>query len=235
MSLPLSPGSTVLTFQASCGSSLRRGELPPVNPAGQEAEICSHASSTFRESTLEVRVGRGLIGATWWLCAEQQVETQVLGHTTNLWGGIGGRDTDKADLQRGTHGEGVLVTVRPLKGRKRWTAELVSATQPVFCNHSSGRWINTIAWPTLYDPVDCSTPGLPVHHQLPEFTQTHVHWVGDVTQPSHPLSPPSRPALNLSQHQGLFQWVSSSHQMANVLQFQLQHPSFQWTPRTDLL
>ena len=61
--------------------------------------------------------------------------------------------------------------------------------------------------------MDCSTPGLPVHHQLPELVQTHVHWVGDAIQPSHPLSSPSPPALNLSQHQGLFQWVSSSHQV----------------------
>jgi len=89
--------------------------------------------------------------------------------------------------------------------------------------------------PTLCDSMDCSTPGLPVHHQLPEFTQTHVHWVGDAIQPSHPLSSPSPPALNLCQHQGLFQWVSSSHQVAKVLEFQLQHHSFQWTPRTDLL
>ena len=63
--------------------------------------------------------------------------------------------------------------------------------------------------PTLCDPMNCSIPGLPVHHQLPAFTQTHVHWVGDAIQPSHPLSPPSPPALNLSPHQGLFQWVSS--------------------------
>ena len=84
------------------------------------------------------------------------------------------------------------------------------------------------------DPMDCSTPGLPVHHQPPEFTQPHVHWVGDAIQPSHPLSSPS-PAFNLSQHQGLFKWVSSSHQVAKVLEFQLQHHSFQWTPRTDVL
>ena len=64
--------------------------------------------------------------------------------------------------------------------------------------------------PTLCDPLNCSTPGLPVHHQLLELTQTHVHWVGDAIQPTHPLSSPS-PALNLSQHQGLFQWVSFSH------------------------
>ena len=79
------------------------------------------------------------------------------------------------------------------------------------------------------------TPGLPVHHQLPEFTQTHVHWVRDAIQPSHPLSSPSPPAFNLSQHQGLFKSVNSSHEMAKVLEFQLQHQSFQWTPRTDLL
>ena len=89
--------------------------------------------------------------------------------------------------------------------------------------------------PTLWDPMDCSTPGLPVHHQLPESTQTHVHWVGDTIQPSHPLSCPSPPAFNLSQHQGLFKWVSPSHQVAKALEFQLQHESFPWTPRTDLL
>ena len=75
----------------------------------------------------------------------------------------------------------------------------------------------------------------PVHHQLPEFTQTHVHWVNYAIQPSHPLSSPSPPALNLSQHQGLFQWVSSSHSVAKILQFQLQRQSFQWLFRTDLL
>ena len=73
---------------------------------------------------------------------------------------------------------------------------------------------------TLCNPMDRSTPGFPVHHQLPESTQTHVHWVGDAIQPSHPLSPPSPPAFNLSQRQGLFQWVSSSHQVAIVLEFQ---------------
>ena len=89
--------------------------------------------------------------------------------------------------------------------------------------------------PTLYNPMNRSTPGLSVLHQLPESTQTHVHWVGDVIQPSHPLSSPSPPALSLSQYQGLFKWVSSSHQVAKVLDFQLQHQSFQWTLRTDLL
>ena len=82
--------------------------------------------------------------------------------------------------------------------------------------------------------MDHSTPGLSVHHQLLEFTQIHLHWVGDAIQPSHPLPSPS-PAFNLSQHQCLFQWVISSPQVAKVLEFQLQHQSFQWTLRTDLL
>ena len=88
---------------------------------------------------------------------------------------------------------------------------------------------------TLCDPMNHSTPGLPVHHQCLEFTETHVHWVRDAIQPSHPLSSPSPPALNLSQHQGLIKWVSSSHEVAKVLGFQLQHQSFQWTPRSDFL
>ena len=87
---------------------------------------------------------------------------------------------------------------------------------------------------TLCDTMDCSMPGFPVH-QLPELAQTHVHQVGDAIQPSHPLSSPSPPAFNLSQHQGLFQWVSCLHQVAKILEFQLQHQSFQWTPRADLL
>ena len=89
--------------------------------------------------------------------------------------------------------------------------------------------------PTLCDPMNCSTPGFSVDHCLPEFTQTHVHLVGDAIQPSHPLSSLSPPAFNLSQHQGLLQWVSSSHQMAEVLEFQFQHQSFQWIFRTDFL
>ena len=74
---------------------------------------------------------------------------------------------------------------------------------------------------TLCDPMNCSMPGLPVHHQLLEFTQTHVHWVGDAIQPTHPLSSPSPPAFTLSQHQGLFQRVGSLHQVATVLEFQM--------------
>ena len=75
--------------------------------------------------------------------------------------------------------------------------------------------------PTLCDPMNCSTPGIPVHHQLPEFIQIHVHQVSDAIQPSHPLSSPSPPALNPSQNQSLFQWVNSSHEVAKVLEFQL--------------
>ena len=77
--------------------------------------------------------------------------------------------------------------------------------------------------PTLCNPTDYSTPGFPIHHQLLELTQTHVHRVSDAIQPSHPLSSPSPPVFSLSQHQGLFQWVSSSHQVAKLLAFQLQH------------
>ena len=98
------------------------------------------------------------------------------------------------------------------------------------------RFICSVAqlWLNLCDPTDCSTAGLPVHHQLPELVQTHAHRVGDAIQPSHPLSLPS-PAFNLSQHQGLSQWVSSLHQVAKVLEFQLPHQSFQWIFRIDFL
>ena len=86
---------------------------------------------------------------------------------------------------------------------------------------------------TLWDPMDRSTPGLPVHHQLLELARTHVHWVSDAIQPSHPLSFPSSPTFNLPQHQGLFQGVSSSQQVAKILELQLQHQSLQWIFRTD--
>ena len=88
---------------------------------------------------------------------------------------------------------------------------------------------------TFCDPMNRSTPGLPVHRQLREFTQTHVHRVSDAIQPSHPLSSPLTPAPNPSQHQSLFQWVKSSHEVAKVLEFQLWHHSFQRNPRADLL
>ena len=108
--------------------------------------------------------------------------------------------------------------------------------QEVSQDHS---WVQissvTQSCPTLCDPTDYSIPGLLVHHQLPEFTQTHVQWIADAIQPSHPLLSPSPPAFNLSHHQVLFKWVSSSHQLAKVLEFQLQHQSFQWIFRIDFL
>ena len=93
----------------------------------------------------------------------------------------------------------------------------------------------TQSCPTLCDLMNHSTPGLPVHHQFPEFTQTHVHRVCDAIQPSHPLSSLSPPAPNPSQYQSFFQWVNSLHEVAKVLEFQLQHHSFQRNPRVDLL
>jgi len=93
----------------------------------------------------------------------------------------------------------------------------------------------TQSCPTICDPINRSRPGLPVHHQHPEFTQTHVHRVGDAIQKSHPLSYPSPLVPNPSQHQSLFQWVNSPHEVAKVLEFQLQHHSFQRNPRADLL
>ena len=107
-----------------------------------------------------------------------------------------------------------------------------------FLEHSSVASVSSVqslsrVW--LCDPMNRSTPGLPVHHQLREVTQTLAHRVSDAIQSSHPLSSPSPTAPNPSQHQGLFQWVNSSHEVAKVLEFQLRHQSFQWTPRTYLL
>ena len=87
--------------------------------------------------------------------------------------------------------------------------------------------------PTLCNPVNYSMPAFPVLHYLPKFAQNHIHWVGDAIQPSHLLSSPYPPAFNLSQHQGLFQWIGSLHQVAKVLE--LQHQSFQWIFRLDFL
>ena len=101
-----------------------------------------------------------------------------------------------------------------------WSVQLSSVTQ---------------SCPTLCNPMDCSTAGFPDLHQHPELAQTHDHQVSDAIKWSHPLSSPSPPAFNLSQHQGLFQWVSFLHQMAKVLEFQLQHQSFQWIFRIDFL
>ena len=119
-----------------------------------------------------------------------------------------------------------------INNKQRWllTQEIKQET-----NKELGLSVQLLNRVRLSDPMNRSTPGLPVHHQLPEFTQTHVHWVGDAIQPSHPLLSPSPPALNLSQYQSLFKWVSSSHEVAIVLEFQLQHQSFQWIFRTGFL
>ena len=95
---------------------------------------------------------------------------------------------------------------------------VVSLSDSLFCPHSLSLAFSSVTqWcPTLCDLMNCSTPGLPVYHQLLEFTQTHVHWVGDAIQPSHPLSSPSPLAPNPSRNQGLFQWVNSSHEVAKV-------------------
>ena len=107
----------------------------------------------------------------------------------------------------------------------------------LFFSHFSSVQFSSVtqSCPTLWDPMNHSMPALPVHHQLLEFTNTHARRVGDAIQPSHALSSPSPPAPNPSQHEDLFQWVNSLHQVAKVLEFQLQPQSFQWTPRTDLL
>ena len=104
-------------------------------------------------------------------------------------------------------------------------------SETVFNNFSSV----TQSCPNLCETMNPISPGLPVHHQLVESTQTHVHWACDAIQLSHPLSSASPPSLNIFRHQGLFKWVSSLHEEAKVLEFQLQHQSFQWTFRTNFL
>ena len=126
------------------------------------------------------------------------------------------------------------------RGWKSWGDVAQRIQTPSYKIIKFGNWMYSLVQfssvarlcPTL---CNCSTPGLPVHHQLPELTQTHGHHIRDAIQPSHSLSSPSPPAFNLSQHQGLFQWVGSSHQVATGLEFQLQHQSFQWIFRTDFL
>ena len=114
---------------------------------------------------------------------------------------------------------------------KKMTLKSSKSLAPIQTQFSSV----TQTGPTLSDPTDYSALGFPVHHQLTELTQIHVHWVDDAIQPFHPLSSSSPLAFNLSQHQGLFQWVSSSHQVAKVLELQLQHQCFQLIFKTDFL
>ena len=118
------------------------------------------------------------------------------------------------------------------KQTQRHILELFTFTLHAFINFHKFSSVAQLC-STLCESMDSSMPGFPIHHQLLEFAQTQVHWVGDAIQPSHPLSFPSPPAFNLSQHLGLFQWVNSLPQVAKVLEFQYQ--SFQWIFRTDLL
>ena len=141
------------------------------------------------------------------------------------------------------------VMFHPVDKYEYWSTihSISDNSEKLFWKGRGGRWdlnmgfcsvqLSSVAQscPTLCDPVNRNTPGLPVQHQLPEFTQTHIHLVSDAIQPSYPLSSPSPPAHNPCQHQSLFQWLNSSHKVAKVLELQLQHQSFQWTPRTDLL
>ena len=147
--------------------------------------------------------------------------------STYAWTDLWDRITSQKNIQRLNILLGERVTLDSLD------AKSASLNTIVFLP-SSGHFGCSLC-PTLCDPMDRSTPGFPVHHQFLELTQTHVHWVSDVIQPFHLLSYPSPPAFNLSQHQGLSHWVSSSHQVAKGLEFQLQHQSFQWIVRTDFL
>ena len=144
----------------------------------------------------------------------------------------------------GGHSEAVPTCSEPLRHAEHY-ARLLITSFPFIIPTEQGMWVLLFPnpcvvvaaqlYPTLCNPMDSTTPGLLVLHYLPEFAQIHVHWVNDAIQPSHPLLPPSPPALNLSQHHGLFQWVGSLHQVAKVLELQLQHQSFQWIFRADFL
>ena len=112
---------------------------------------------------------------------------------------------------------------------RKWISGIMWISENFTLQFSSVQFNNSVVYDSLRHHE------FPVHHQLPEFTQTHVHWVSDAIQPSHPLLSPSPPTFLLSQHQGFFKWVSSSHQVANVLEFQLQYQSFQWRFRNDFL
>ena len=130
------------------------------------------------------------------------------------------------------HGLAKLIYILNMRGSKQLINNLVKPWLGVNIypkvNHFSQLSPVSQLCLTLCNPMNCRKPGLLVHHQFLEFTQTHGDWVSDAIQPSHPLLSPSSPTSSLSQHQGLFQWVSSSHQVAKVLEFQLQHQSFQW-------
>ena len=129
-------------------------------------------------------------------------------------------DCSTSSINRANHCNSsfVIIWLHLLRVYIEWVRHIPAGNRKLMV-HSN--WDSPNRCPTLCDPMNCSTPGLPVLHQLPEFTQTHVHWVSDAIQPSHPLSFPSPPANYPSQHQSLFQWVNSSHEVPKVLEFQL--------------
>ena len=129
------------------------------------------------------------------------------------------------------HGFPCLPLLRPCRPRGLALGKCLSSNSWYI---SSVQFSHSVVSDSLR-PMDCSMPSFPVHHQIPELTQIYVHRVSDTIQTFHPLSSPSPPAFKLSQHQGIFQWVSSSHQVAKVLELQLQHQSFQWIFRIDSL
>ena len=134
---------------------------------------------------------------------------------------------DPGSPSRNIHNRILLNSSVGAKASPRWKMVILGWAQASW-NTALLRQFSSVAQScsTLCNPMDCSMPGFPVYHQLPELAQTHVHQANDAIQLSHPLSSPSPSAFNLSQYQGLFQWVSSSHQVARVLEFQLQHQSF---------
>ena len=129
------------------------------------------------------------------------------------------------EIRRGGWGRAFILSVIPNTAPNRWQENWTATCKRMKLEHflTPSVQFSSVAQscPTLCDPMNHSTPGLPVRHQLLEFTQTHVHRVSDAIQPSHPLSAPSLSAPNPSQHPSLFQWVNSSHEVAKVLQFQL--------------
>ena len=155
------------------------------------------------------------------LCFQGQVQTRMFCLALNLTGLPGGTVVKNPPANTGDAGDSGSTLGLGIPWRKK--------RQPTPAPSS----VQALSYGQLCEPTDGSTPGFPVHHHLPEPAQTHVHR-GDAIQPSHPLSSPS-PAFNFSRHQRLFQWVSSSHQVANVLELKLQYQFFQWIFRADFL
>ena len=155
---------------------------------------------------------------------EDRLKKEMASHTSILTWGIPWREEPGGYSPRG--------------GKESdMTEQLTLLVSHLTSDNSDSKFssVQSLSHVWLCNPMDCSMPGFPVHHQPLGLSQIHVHGVGDAIQSSHPLPSPSPPALNLPQHQGPFQWVSSSHQVAKALELQLQHQSLQWITRIDLL